>query len=306
MKRLKWQRVKSRRRRVAAAVAVALLLGAVTTLVRARAEVGPAPSHADWRRTTRALGALWRQAQAGAPAAAPPRLPVLSARLSLRAYAASESSGQAVVFTPLPAAARRGHRLPLVMMLHGACGRPLPTCGSFRRAGREGSWLLCPGGNTSYRGYSWECRNELDWYGSAEDKASFLDETLALFEQTFGDLHDPGAGDILMGFSRGAFVARDVVMARPGRWRGLILIGAWLEPAAADLRAAGIRRVVMMAGQHDDARPAMERAVASLNAAGLPARFIDTGPIWHQLPEDPEPFIRAALDWVRRPVDPAS
>jgi predicted esterase len=104
----------------------------------------------------------------------------------------------------------------------------------------------------------------------------------------------------LIGFSRGAFVARDIAYARPGRWKALIFIGASFIPDAARLKASGIRRVVMAAGDYDGARPTMQRAAALLHASGLPARYISLGPIAHALPRDLERILREALGWVRQ------
>ena len=105
-----------------------------------------------------------------------------------------------------------------------------------------------------------------------------------------------------MGFSCGAFVARDVAYARRGRYRGLILIGAAMIPDAARLKGAGIRRVVMACGYHDGARAMMVRATAIMNRAGLETRFVSTGKIWHQPPHDLGAILRKQLAWGRAPL----
>lgn len=183
-------------------------------------------------------------------------------------------------------------RASIVMMLHGMCSDALATCDYWNRAGREGSFLLCPVGNG-------RCGEWPDWRGSSEEKAQFLDGVLAATASSYGQHLAPPGGDILIGFSRGAFVARDVAYARPGRYRGLILIGAALKPDPQRLRASGIRRVVLAAGDYDCARPTMQLAAARLNAAGLPSRYVSTGKIWHQLPADLEAILRDAIAWIR-------
>jgi len=183
-------------------------------------------------------------------------------------------------------------RASVVMMLHGMCSDALATCDYCSRAGREGSFLLCPEGNG-------RCGDRPDWRGSGEDKARFLDGVMATVRATYGPHLRPAGNDILIGFSRGAFVARDVAYARPGRYRGLILIGAALKPDPKRLRASGIRRVVLAAGDYDCARPTMQLAAARLNAGGLESRYVSTGKIWHQLPADLERILRDAIEWVR-------
>jgi predicted esterase len=196
--------------------------------------------------------------------------------------------GRYFVYPPLePTAARAS----LILMLHGMCSDALATCDFWSRAGREGSFLLCPEGNG-------RCGDRPDWQGTGEDKAYFLDGVIAAARAAYGPhLAAPGR-DILIGFSRGAFVARDVAYARPGRYRGLILIGAALRPDPERLRASGIRRVVLAAGDYDGARPTMQLAAAELDAAGLTSLYVSTGKIWHQLPADLEQILRAAIRWI--------
>lgn len=183
---------------------------------------------------------------------------------------------------------------PVVFMLHGMCNDPLATCAYWNRAGREAGWLACPAGNSVCG-----AAGAPNWTGEGEQKAAHLDRAASALRGTYGaHVAQPG-DDILIGFSRGAFVARDVAYARAARYRGLILIGAAMVPDARRLKAAGIRRVVMACGDHDGARPTMVRATALMNAAGLETRFVSTGRIWHQLPPNLEEILREQLAWVR-------
>jgi predicted esterase len=181
---------------------------------------------------------------------------------------------------------------PLVFMLHGMCGEPRSTCDFWSPGARHASWLVCPRGNVA-------CGEDFDWRGDGEEKARHLDAAGGAVRARFGALVAPPGDDILVGFSRGAFVARDVAYARPGRYRGLVLIGAALSPDPERLRAAGIVRVVLASGDKDGARGAMIQATARLLRGGVEARFVSTGPIYHQLPENLEAILGPALAWVR-------
>jgi predicted esterase len=181
---------------------------------------------------------------------------------------------------------------PIVFMLHGMCGEPLSQCEYWSDAGRVGSWLMCPAGNV-------RCGANWDWQGSGEVKARHLDAAVAALRVSYAE-HVSVGNDILIGFSRGAFVARDVAYARPGRYRGLVLIGAAMKPDPARLKRAGIRRVVLASGDRDGARSTMQLATEKLRRGGLEARFVSLGPIWHQLPADLEPFVRDAVQWIRQ------
>jgi predicted esterase len=228
------------------------------------------------------LGVVWLTAPT-APAAAAGAVTTLQpedvshAGRATPAHPAREAEAQ-------PARPPRG---PVLTMLHGMGSSPSGTCARVRGAEALGLTVVCPTGNVDYGD------GTADWTGEPEEKAAHLDRALA------GEI-EPSAerGDVLMGFSRGAFVARDVAYARPNRWRGLVLIGAALTPDAEKLRASGIRRVVLASGDHDGAKRTMVAARAKLCAAGIPARFVSLGPVWHALPEDSITRMQEALLWV--------
>ncbi|HZO16832.1 MAG TPA: hypothetical protein VFB62_26325 [Polyangiaceae bacterium] len=192
--------------------------------------------------------------------------------------------GAAYVYPPLTRAPA-----PLVVMLHGMCGDGRGVCEFWNRAGRQASWLVCPNGNAACGGYS-------DWRGDGETKARYLDGVLAALDERHLVTNHDG---ILAGFSRGAFVARDVAYARPGRFRGLVLLGAALVPDPQRLKRSGILRVVLGAGDLDGARPTMQRAARVLEQGGIEARYVSLGRIPHALPYDLERIMRDALEWIR-------
>jgi predicted esterase len=205
-----------------------------------------------------------------------------------------ESDGaDVIVYPPLRTSSKKTDRPPsLVVMLHGMCSEARATCDFWSSAGRDGSFLVCPNGNS-------RCADgDPNWEGSAESKAVSIDQTLAALDRAAG-FPVGGDSDVLIGFSRGAFVARDVIYARPGRWEAVIFLGAALTPDPDRLRAAGIRRVVMAAGEYDGARPTMQRAARKLEASGLPARYVSLGKIYHALPSDLEVILQGAIRWAR-------
>jgi predicted esterase len=182
--------------------------------------------------------------------------------------------------------------MPLTVALHGKDMDPLDMCERWNEQGRDHSWLVCPAGNAPGE-------DTFDWAGSADERLAALDAQLAAVENAYGPLVDHDRGDVVVGFSRGAFQARDFVYARPGRFRGMILLGAAVKLDVERLRAAGVRRVLLASGDNDEARPFMQRAAVRLAASHLPARFISLGPYWHVLPSDLGKVMRDALAWVR-------
>jgi predicted esterase len=202
-----------------------------------------------------------------------------------------DDQGRAIeVYPPLGDASRS----PIVVMLHATCMQPASVCNWFGDAARDTGWLVCPSGNGT-------CAGEPDWEGSGGAKAAFLERAIARVEERVGPFVDEAPG-VLIGWSRGAFAARDMVVARRDlvsrHFAGLVLIAAQVAPDAATLRAAGIRRVVMAAGDYDLSRPMMVGAIDSLKRAGMDARYVSLGKIGHVWPADFERTMREPIAWA--------
>jgi predicted esterase len=181
---------------------------------------------------------------------------------------------------------------PLITALHCTCWAPEDMC-SFMSSLADGrGTLVCPRGNGS-------CQDgEPDWVGENPVRAAHAEKAVALVERTLEEPDGTGRRDVLVGFSRGAFVARDLAYASHDRWKALVLIGAAITPDARKLKAAGIERVLMAAPDRDGAAPTMRGATDALNAAGLPARFVRLGPGYHGMPSNGPALLEEGLDWV--------
>lgn len=184
---------------------------------------------------------------------------------------------------------------PLVVFLHATCMDPRPVCDLVGNSGRNGTFLVCPSGPST-------CFGAPDWHGTGEEKSAFLTSGLDKVEQRLGKYvaHD----DTLIGWSRGAFAARDILYADVAagaapRFTSLVLIAADVTPDPVKLRKAGIRKVFFTAGDQDGSRGTMKRAADKLNAAGIPARFASLGPIGHWLPDDFDARLAPGIAWVR-------
>jgi hypothetical protein len=223
---------------------------------------------------------------------APPPVEAPPARPSERQTLNVESGRAVEVYPPLDPAEGAA---PLVVFLHATCMEPIDVCDFWSGAGRHGRWLVCPAGPGT-------CYGAPDWSGTPQVKVDALGAALARVDAAYGAWVDHDRGDVLIGYSRGAFAARDILYERQGRFSALILISAAVSPDPARLRAAGIRRAVMATGDLDVSRPTMVRAARTLAAAGIPSKFVSLGKIGHWLPEDLEPILREAIAWVAPPV----
>jgi predicted esterase len=216
-------------------------------------------------------------------------LVLASSRVRARAslLAVTPRTGAVVWVSPpevAPAEAR-----PRIGFLHGMCMDAHRTCDRVRDLVEPHGALACPTGNGA-------CGASADWRGEGEEKAAHVEAALGAAWSHVGAASS--SGDVLVGFSRGAFVARDVAYARPGAFKSLVLLGAALSPDPDRLRASGVRRVVLGCGDFDPARSTMVKAARDLEGQGIEARFVSLGPVGHALPRDVAARLGAHLGWA--------
>ena len=187
---------------------------------------------------------------------------------------------------------------PPIVYLHGMWASPEDSCGYFERASTPFGFLVCPRGNAPLG----EGRM---WSGTYASVAPSVHAALHAAESLAPGKLDRSGGGTLVGYSNGAYFAVEVAEFEPGKWSGLVLLSMHLEMDAARLRAAGVQRVVLAAGDKDGARASMRALAASTNAAGLPTRFMSLGAVGHEFPSDMDRRMCAAIAWARG-ADPQS
>jgi predicted esterase len=197
-----------------------------------------------------------------------------------------------VAYAPTDASAPR----PAIVYLHGMWASPEDSCAYFERASTTFGFLVCPRGNAPFG-------DGRMWAGTYASVAPAVHAALHAADALAPGTLDRSEGGTLVGYSNGAYFAAEVAKFEPGRWTGLVLVDMRLDLDAARLRAAGVRRVVLAAGDRDGARASMQALAQSTDAAGLPTRFMGLGPVGHQFPSDMDARMCAAIAWVRE-ADP--
>ena len=211
---------------------------------------------------------------------------------------------------------------PAVVFLHGMWASPEDSCEAFESAATPFGLLVCPRGNAPLKvpadGGGW-IDDDSDaglkmWSGSAADAARSIHAALDA-----ADALAPGRrateGGTLIGFSNGAYFAAEVACSEPGRWTGLVLMSMKLDLDPARLRRAGVTRVVLAAGDRDEARVSMQALAARLTqhaqqagggapagadaGRGLESRFMSLGDVGHTFPSDMGARMCDAISWVR-------
>jgi predicted esterase len=181
----------------------------------------------------------------------------------------------------------------LMAMLHGVCNPPGYACGLWAEDAKDLGFLVCPTGNGScgkamYDAPTW---TEPDTAIDAD-----LELSIDAVEKVVpGELAREQA--ILLGFSRGAYVSVKIAAAHPGRWPYLVLIEADAKPSAEQLKKSGVRAVAFLAGEIGSQLAGEKKTVASLAAAGFPAKLWVMPKAGHHYSNDIGALLREAIAW---------
>lgn len=176
----------------------------------------------------------------------------------------------------------------VVTYLHGICGRTENGCPHVSRGAGPLGWSVCPRGPSI-------CGGNQSWSGNARLDHATVVRAERLAEEA-GAPH--AAPRVLVGFSQGAFVALGEVARAPGRYRGLVLIGADVAPSGKDLARAGVERIALLAGDRDAASLPMARAARALAREGFDVRFASLGDVGHTYVGDTSAALRDAVAWA--------
>jgi predicted esterase len=188
------------------------------------------------------------------------------------------------------APADRTVKKPLFVFLHGMCEDAANVCPKYGAAVSSRGWLVCPRATVACKG------GGATWTkGDREPNVIYGIESAMLAEPGKIDT----SGGTLIGWSLGAAVALDLATRQTGWWKGLVLVSSMtIEPDVDALRAAGIRRVVLAAGDLDASRPHMLEVERRLRAEGMETRWVSLGKVGHVYPNDLATRMGPALGWV--------
>jgi predicted esterase len=176
-------------------------------------------------------------------------------------------------------------------MLHGMCDAPQNECGYFHQGAKEAGYLVCPRADIGCGG------NAFQWTAAPKVLDPLLASSIEAVKSAV-DLDEKG-DNVLVGFSQGAFRGVDAATRSGVHFSGLVLIAAAITPDVARLKAAGVRRVWLTAGDFDGSKNAMLKATRLLVAGGIEAKFVSLGQVGHTFPSDMPDRMEAAISWVR-------
>jgi predicted esterase len=180
---------------------------------------------------------------------------------------------------------------PVTVMLHGMCGHPQSACAPFVDVSTSRGWLVCPRGEDV-------CGGGTRWRLNGPDDGRLVEGSVrALVRGHEGEV-DAGAPRLIVGFSLGGIAAVQIAQATTNQYAGLVVIASQVHPDAELLKKAGVRRVVLAAGDLDMTSAPLQEDARSLAAHGVATRFVSLGHFGHGYPPDMEQRMREPMVWV--------
>jgi predicted esterase len=176
-------------------------------------------------------------------------------------------------------------RRPIILYIHGRGGNAFEDCRKWARVARQFGWVVCPQGPalTDTGGRTWN--------NDAETARRIISATVVALQDKY-----PGRvrsrGDILIGFSEGAFIAQQVGMHDPAHWNRWLILAAndhyWFgdAPQLLEQNRAKIRRVFLFTGEDDQVAENTKRAGEMLKEAHIHVKVKIVPGLGHEVPAD--------------------
>lgn len=191
---------------------------------------------------------------------------------------------------------------PVLMYLHGRNGHAANDCLKWARVGRPFGWVVCPqGGAPGDNGGR-------QWSSGGASPAQIVDATLQALRSKF-NRRVQLRGNVLIGFSEGAFAAMQVGLRQQNTWNRWLILGAsdqyWSGDAAKMLQDPSlghVKRVYLLTGKNDQVADATKRVEATLRKGKVPVRVRIVDGMGHEVPQDKMvTTYRRPLAWLVAP-----
>jgi len=203
----------------------------------------------------------------------------------------------AVLFVPAPSKDKR----PLLVVTHGAGGRPEPHCDRYRELVRDAAFVLCTRGRETdrllpeeQRGYFYDGHKEL----GREARAA-----IASLVARYGDRVDT-SNAMFAGYSQGAsmgilFIEEQSV--EPALFSRVLLVEGgfadWTIALSERMHKAGVAKVALVCGQ-SKCQEQGSRSLAWMKKGGLDARMTYARGAGHTYDATVRPLVDEAFEWL--------
>ena len=190
-----------------------------------------------------------------------------------------EGSPDAYYFKPRAKGSR-----PILMYLHGRGGNPQEDCRKWAKVGTQFGWVVCPAGPASENGGR-------SWSNGAGDAEKTIDSTIQALRAKYKG-RVTRRGNVLIGFSEGAFVAMQVGLKDQTTWTKWLILGAsdqyWGGDVtdALDEQKRHVRRVYLLTGENDGVAQNTVKVGDTLKKNKVPVKVRLVPGMGHEIPGD--------------------
>lgn len=185
---------------------------------------------------------------------------------------------------------------PVIMYLHGRGGNPAEDCRKWARTAVEFGWLVCPQGPEDRGG------GARAWSNGAGAAQKEVDSVLTALREKFGRRVQL-RGNILVGFSEGAFIAQQIGLAEQRVWNRWLILAAsdqyWVGGDTQDkLKDKKVKRVYLLTGENDGVAQNTVKAGEMLKKNDVPVKVRLVPGMGHEVPHDRMVMYRRPLLWL--------
>jgi predicted esterase len=190
---------------------------------------------------------------------------------------------------------------PILMYLHGRGGNPAEDCRKWAKVGTQFGWVVCPSGTaTAEGGRSW----------SNGDADHVVDATVHALREKYHSKVQL-RGNVLIGFSEGAWAAMNVGLKDQATWNRWLILGAaqqyWGDVTEAfDKDKRKVRRVYLLTGENDGVAKSTVAVGDTLKKFKVPSKVKLVPGMGHEVPQDRMiTTYRRPLAWLTAGDQPA-
>lgn len=177
----------------------------------------------------------------------------------------------------------RGQK-PVIMYLHGRGGNPAEDCRKWARVATQFGWVVCPSGSGT------NDNGGRTWTNGTVDAQRIIDATLNALREKYKSKVQR-RGNVLVGFSEGAWVAMNVGLKDQRTWSRWLILGAsdayWGDVSEAlDKEKRKVQRVYLLTGENDGVAQNTVRVGDTLKKVKVPVKVKLVPGMGHEVPSD--------------------
>ncbi len=173
---------------------------------------------------------------------------------------------------------------PVLMYLHGRNGNPAEDCRKWARVATQFGWVVCPSGPAAGE------TGGRSWSSGTADAQRVIDATLDALREKY-KAKVQRRGNVLIGFSEGAWIAMNVGMKDQRTWTRWLILGAsdayWGDVTEAfEKDKRKVQRVYLLTGENDGVAPNTVHVGETLKKLRVPVKVKLVPGMGHEIPGD--------------------